>query len=75
MMSSSRDVVLKLSVTSPQKLFPSDCITMYLVLPGLHVHQGHVVVLKRSTGEKKIIDFDVFYLINFEDFWYVYLVN
>ena len=33
-MSLSRYVMLKLSKTSPKKLFPSDCITLYIVCTG-----------------------------------------
>ena len=53
MLSSSRDVLLKLSeTTSPQKLFPSDCITLYwfqgcILLPP-QIHNPPCLAISRN---------------------------
>ena len=57
MLSSSLYVMLKLSkTTSPQKLFPSDCITLY-----------HICTVNSITFEREVIDIDSsLYVINCE---------
>ena len=44
MLPSSRDILLKLSeTTSPQKLFPTDCITLYYNFKDLLIFSNHLL--------------------------------